>query len=920
MNNWHTLDVDSVLKKFDVGSASGLSDTQVAERLVTYGPNELIEKEGRTPWQILWEQITATMVLILIAAAVIAGFLGDTKNLVAILSIVVLYALLGFIQEYRAEKAIAALKKLSVPNVRVLRNGKLVECSAHELVPGDILLLETGNVVPADVRLLEAVNLQIQEAALTGESEAVEKQIAPLSMEELPLGDRRNLGFMGTIVSQGRGQALVVATGMQTELGKIANLIQQVPQEATPLQKRLDRLGKNMAVVGLVIAGAILVIGLWNGDDMRHMLLTAVSVAVAIVPEGLPAVVTITLALGAQRMLARKALIRKLPAVETLGSVTVICSDKTGTLTENKMTVVVLDVVGHSVDLTEEMANSGCIKFSRVKLASACTPESSLDLLSMGGVLCNDAKLIAQNEGQYRTFGDPTEGALVVAGARRGFWKEDMEADFPRVAEVPFDSERKRMTSVHKVIGKLDAWGISSPYLAFTKGSADGLLEVSSHVWVNGKVESLDEAWRSQILASVEKLAARGMRVLGMAFRTHDQIPASGETEQGLTFIGLFAMIDPPRAEVKEAVALTKSAGIRTVMITGDHPLTAVEIGRQLGISENGLVLTGTELERMSSDELKAVVENVNVFARVSPEHKIRIVQALQELGHIVSMTGDGVNDAPALRRANIGVAMGITGTDVSKEASNLVLLDDNFATIVAAVKEGRTIYDNIRKFVRFSVAGNIGKVMVMLIAPFLGNPIPLLPLQLLWLNLLTDGLLGLGLGVEKSEKDTMQRPPYSPNEGVFSKGAGVQTLCVGLLIGGLGLGIGGWYYFNDRPEWQTMIFSSLAFAQVGQALASRSSRESLLTLGLFSNPLMLGMTTLVTILQLAVLYIPPVASFFSVIPLKLPDLLIALSTGFLVWGVLEVGKRLSRPKTSVRHLDKNHDHSCGCFLEQKSN
>jgi Ca2+-transporting ATPase len=476
------------------------------------------------------------------------------------------------------------------------------------------------------------------------------------------------------------------------------------------------------------------------------------------------------------------------------------------------------------------------------------------------------------------------------------------------------------MTSIHKVVGKVDAWGIKSPYLAFTKGSADGLLEISTHVWVNGKVEILDEIWRSRILASAEKLAARGMRILGMAFRTHDQIPASAETEQSLTFVGLFAMIDPPRAEVKDAVALTKSAGIRTVMITGDHPLTAVEIGRQLGISENGLVLTGIELERMSSDELKAVVGNVNIFARVSPEHKIKIVQALQELGHIVSMTGDGVNDAPALRRANIGVAMGITGTDVSKEASNLVLLDDNFATIVAAVKEGRTIYDNIRKFVRFSVAGNIGKVMVMLIAPFLGKPIPLLPLQLLWLNLLTDGLLGLGLGVEKSEKDTMQRPPYSPTEGVFSRGSGIQTVCVGILIGVLGLGIGGWYYFNDRPEWQTMIFSSLAFAQVGQALASRSSRESLLTLGLFSNPLMLGMTILVTILQLAVLYVPPVASFFSVIPLKLPDLLIALSTGLLVWVVLEVGKRLLRPKTSVRHLDKNHDHSCGCVFKPESN
>ncbi len=899
MMNWCSLDTESALKILQSDSSRGLSTAEAAERLAAKGPNELVEKGGRTPWQILWEQVTATMVLILIAAAGIAGVLGDTKNMVAILSIVVLYAILGFAQEYRAEKAIAALKKLAVPNVRVLRHGQLTELSARELVPGDVLQLETGNVIPADVRLLEAVNFRVQEAALTGESEAVEKQTNPLTGGDLPLGDRRNLGYMGTIVTQGRGLALVVATGMQTELGKIADLIQQVPQEATPLQKRLDQLGKSLAMIGVVIAGLIFVIGLWRGDEIRHMLLTAVSVAVAIVPEGLPAVVTITLALGAQRMLARKALIRKLPAVETLGSVTVICSDKTGTLTENKMTVVVLDVAGHSVDLTEDMERSGSVTLSRERPAPASAPESAVDLLSMGGTLCTDARLIEQGEGRYHTLGDPTEGALVVAGAKRGFWKEAMETDFPRVAEVPFDSERKRMTTVHKVVGKLDAWGIASEYLAFTKGSADGLLEVSAYVWVNGHIEIMDQNWRRKIESAGEKMAARGMRILGLAFRTLDQIPASAEIERDLTFVGLFAMIDPPRAEVKDAVALTKTAGIRTVMITGDHPLTAKEIARQLGISENGQVLTGVEIERMSFDELKAEVEGVNVFARVTPEHKIKIIQALQERGHIVSMTGDGVNDAPALRRANIGVAMGITGTDVSKEASDLVLLDDNFATIVAAVKEGRTIYDNIRKFVCFSVAGNIGKVLVMLIAPFLGKPIPLLPLQLLWLNLLTDGLLGLGLGVEKSEKDTMQRPPYSPEEGVFSRGAGRQTIWVGILIGAVGLGIGSWYYFGGRPEWQTMIFSSLAFAQVGQALASRSRRELLFTLALGSNPLLLSMALLVILLQLAVIYIPPAAMFFSLTPLSLPDLLIALVAGVLVLAVMEGAKRRKWTRTT---------------------
>ena len=902
--NWHTVDAETALGQLNVDSAHGLSAAEAARRLADAGPNELVEKGGRTPLHILWEQLTATMVLILIAAAVVAALLGDMKNAVAIGSIVVLYAVLGFVQEYRAEQAIAALKKLSVPNVRALRDGRLTELSARELVAGDVIQVETGNLVPADLRLIEAVNLRVQEAALTGESEPIEKHTAAIPREDLPLGDRRNMSYMGTLVTQGRGTALVVATGMRTELGKIADLLQQTPQEQTPLQARLDRLGKTLAVIGVLVAGLIFVIGLFRGDELRHMLLTAVSVAVAIVPEGLPAVVTITLALGAQRMLARKALIRKLPAVETLGSVTVICSDKTGTLTENRMTVVVMDVAGHSVDLSQAMERTGSVLFEEYRTAkNVPIRDPGISLLAIGGALCNDARLVEQNEDQYHTLGDPTEGAMVVASAKLGHWKDDLDQSLVRVAEVPFDSDRKRMTTVHKVeqaglagmqLEILAMQPFSAPFIAFTKGSVDGLLSISTHVWTNEHAEPLDDAWRRRIEATNEKLAGKGMRVLGVACRKLETIPPSAEIEQNLTFVGLFGMIDPPRAEVKGAVALTRSAGIRTVMITGDHPLTAVEIARQLGISENGSAITGDELEKMSFDELKARVDQVNVFARVSPEHKIKIVQALQERGHIASMTGDGVNDAPALRRANIGVAMGITGTDVSKEASDLVLLDDNFATIVAAVKEGRTIYDNIRKFVRFSVAGNIGKVLVMLIAPFLGKPIPLLPLQLLWLNLLTDGLLGLGMGVEKSEGDTMQRPPYSPNEGVFSRGAGWQTIWVGMLIGALGLGLGSWYFFSGNPVWQTMIFTSLAFAQVGQALASRSTRESLVAVGLTTNPLLLGMTLLVSVLQLAVLYIPPVAEFFGVIPLNARDLALAVSTGVVVFLAIELEKKLA--------------------------
>jgi len=894
--NWHLQTVEKTIEALQTGPETGLAQTEVDSRLKQFGRNELIEKGGRTPLKILWEQLTATMVLILIAAAVVAGLLGDLKNTIAISAIVILYAILGFIQEYRAEQAIVALKKLSVPNVRVLRDGILKEISARELVPGDITQLEAGNVLPTDVRLLEAVNLRIQEAALTGESEPVQKQTDALSGDTLPLGDRRNMGYMGTIVTQGRSLALVVATGMQTELGKIADLIQQSGSEETPLQKRLDQLGKNLAIIGVVIAILIAVLGLLRGDDLRHMLLTAVSVAVAIVPEGLPAVVTITLALGAQRMLAKNSLIRKLPAVETLGSVTVICSDKTGTLTENRMTVTVLDVAEHELDLTTLMERDGSIHATR----NLGTPaQSSLSLTAVGGALCNDARLVDEGDDRYHTIGDPTEGAMVAAAAKMGYWKSSLDLSFPRVEELPFDSDRKRMTTVHhlkevddSLLAGLDVSKFR--YISFTKGSVDGLLDLSNQVWVNGKAETLDAGWRSRIEAANERLAKKGMRVLGVAFRLLDQIPdiIQEDLEQELTFIGLFGMIDPPREEVREAVAITKAAGIRTVMITGDHPLTAQEIARQLGIADNGRVLTGVEIEKLSFDELKSVVDDVRVFARVSPEHKLKIVQALQENGHIVSMTGDGVNDAPALRRADIGVAMGITGTDVSKEAADMVLLDDNFSTIVAAVNEGRTIYDNIRKFVRFSVAGNIGKVLVMLLAPFLGKPIPLLPLQLLWLNLLTDGLLGLGMGVESPEKDTMSRPPYSPKEGVFSRGAGLQVIWVGVLIGALALGLGAWYYFTGREEWQTMVFTFLAFVQVFQAWASRSGKDSAFSLPVASNPLLFWMMLLVTALQLAVIYIPPAAEFFSVTPLGAVDLLVAVLAGFVVLILMEVEKR----------------------------
>lgn len=927
MSNWYQLEVDQVAEEIKTNLQEGLDDQEATRRLESFGPNELQEGGARSAWKILWEQFTATMVLILIAAAVLSAVLGDYKDAIAIGAIVLLFSTLGFIQDYRAEQAMAALKRLATPLVRVRRSGRVVEISAQHLVPGDIILLEAGNVVPADVRISESANLRLQEAALTGESEPVEKTTQALRGADLPLGDRRSMGYMGTTVTYGRGAAIVVETGMRTELGRIASMLQTVESEQTPLQKRLDQLGTLLAFTGLGMAGLIFVLGLLRGERINDMLLTAVSVAVAVVPEGLPAVVTITLALGAQRMLRRQALIRRLPAVETLGSVTVICSDKTGTLTENRMTVMMLDVAGRRMNLSESMyQRMPSLEYARPGGDAQSPPTISglpelhndpINLLLVGGALANDALLVENPDtGRFQTLGDPTEGALLIAAAQLGMMKDQLEQLLPRVGEAPFDSERKRMTTVHRVTEALTTTGQSSaapgkvklfaePYILFTKGAVDGLLEISSQVWTGGNFEVLDDAWRSRIQAANDSLAAQGMRVLGVAFRTSTNSPngaSADELETNLAMVGLFGMIDPPRQEVKSAVQVSRQAGIRPVMITGDHHLTACEIARQLGIiDENGSnqpVLTGQALASLSDAELESQVEHVSVYARVSPEHKLRIVRALQKSGHIVAMTGDGVNDAPALRQADIGVAMGITGTDVAKEASDMVLQDDNFATIVAAVEEGRTIYDNLRKFIAFSVAGNIGKVLVMLLAPFLGKPLPLQPLQLLWLNLLTDGLLGLGLGVEPPEKNAMRRPPYSPKANIFSGGLMGRVIWVGLLIGAIGLGIG-FIYWRIDPDgnWQTMTFTTLAFAQIFQALASRSTSESFFSMGWRTNLPLLLLAFLVFTLQLAVVYLPFLQNLFMTEALSLSQLLIGIGVGSLVFFSIELEKWWSRRK-----------------------
>ncbi len=922
MTDWYKRPAEMVLEQLHSHAERGLSAAQVAERLAQAGPNEISESGGRSPARILWEQFTAVLVLILLGAALLSFVLGEYKDAFAIGAIVILFGLLGFVQEYRAERAMAALRKLAAPQVRVVRDGRLGEVSSPELVAGDVIVLEAGNLVPADARLLESANLRIQEATLTGESEPVEKQVDPLPGPDLPLGDRRSMIYMGTTATYGRGKAVVVETGMRTELGKVAALLQSVGDEMTPLQKRLDQLGKLLAAVGVVVSAIIFVLGLLSGEAARDMLLTAVSVAVAIVPEGLPAVVTITLALGAQRMLRRNALIRKLPAVETLGSVTVICSDKTGTLTENRMTVMVLDVAGHTVHVEEDLHHrmpslEAAQAAPQANLGALSGQPDTLALLLAGGALCNDASVNHNPEtGRLQTLGDPTEGALLVAASRFGLHKEALNAALPRRAELPFDSDRKLMTTVHTfdpsnlegglrtVFAPLapGGQGRAPAQIAFTKGAVDNLLALSRWVWNGRALEALDETWRERIRQANDGLAAQGMRVLGVAFRLLDELPPQAALEQDLVLVGLFGMIDPPRAEVRLAVQTCRAAGIRPVMITGDHPLTAREIARQLGIlSETGPaapVLTGQDLTAMSEADLGQAVRQGSVYARVSPEHKLRIVQALQNQGQVVAMTGDGVNDAPALKRANIGVAMGITGTDVSKEAADMVLRDDNFASIVAAVEEGRTIYENLRKFVKFSVAGNIAKVSVMLLAPLLGKPLPLEPLQLLWLNLLTDGLLGLGLGLEPPEKDTMRRPPYAPQEGIFSGGLGRHVLWVGALTGAIALGLGYFYWRSDPSgPWQTMTFTTLAFSQMAQALATRSRRDSLFRLGLRSNPVGMALAAGVFCLQLAALYLPFFQSLLYTRPLPLPDLALSLALSSLVFWAIELEKWLTRRK-----------------------
>ncbi len=858
--NWHLLPENEVARLLNT-TPSGISNAKAEQALREHGKNTIQEQKKRTVWRMALAQLTDFMILILIAAAIISGLLGDLTDTIVILCIVVLNGIVGFVQEYNAEKAMDALKNMAAGQARVVRDGETIELPAAELTPGDVVLLETGNIIPADVRFIDVHQLRIDESTLTGESLNIEKETGALPDGDYTLGDRLNMGYKGTYVTNGRAAAYVVATGMNTELGHIAQLT-LTATPATPLQKKLEGFGKRLAIITIGVCGVVFVAGYLRGEPLLSMALTAISLAVAGIPEALPALVTVALALGGKRLANSNALVRKLHAVETLGSVTYICSDKTGTLTENKMTV-------------EEL----------FELEAAVPGLEGKGALLTAMALNNDVTIDA--DGKW--LGESTETALAQYAVKEGLLRTKLEVQYPRIGELPFDAVRKSMTTLH-----------TTPYgvLAITKGAMDVLLQKLTAGAVTAEPERL-----------VNEMAAKGYRVLGYACRMLPALPDQLDAaiiETDLQLIGFAGMIDPPREEAKQAIAQCRHAGITPVMITGDHILTARAIAKALGIitADDDMALTGAELANLSKPAFAKIVEKVRVYARVSPEQKLQIIQALQAHGHFVAMTGDGVNDAPALKNADIGIAMGINGTEVSREAAHMILLDDNYATIVVAIKHGRRIFDNILKFIRFIMTGNSGEIWTILLAPFLGLPIPLLAIQILWINLVSDGLPALALAYEPAEANVMARPPRKTGENIFAGGMGIHILWVGLLIAAVTLGTQAWAIHAGNPHWQTMALNVLCISQMGHIMAIRSGRHSVFSAGLFTNKPLVGALLLTFALQLAIIYLPLLNAVFKTHPLTFKEIAITVAISSIVFWAVELEKWIKR-RAAKRHAHK---------------
>lgn len=884
-HSWHAMSISDVISTLKTDMEEGLSTAEVTRRLESHGYNEMTEK-AETPW---WKQFIAQfqdfMVLVLLCATLISAFVGEYVDAITILAIVLINAILGFIQENRAERSIKALKKLTAPNATVIRNATLQQVPARELVPGDILVHEAGDKLAADGRLIYENSLEVEEAALTGESLPTRKLSERIYEQDTALGDRKNMVYAGTVVTRGRGRSIACGTGSNSEVGRIADMIQEAEDEDTPLQRRLEHLGQLLVWGCLAICAVVVATGIMKGEPVFLMCMAGISLAVAAIPEGLPAIVTVCLTLGVQRMIKENAIVRKLPAVETLGCVTVICSDKTGTLTQNAMTVRKLYTTGTTYDITGagyEISGD----FLRNKQEFEPRKDKNLELCLIAGSLCNNS-VIKQNNvaitGLWRRKqntgwaieGDPTEGALAVVAAKAGIWRAELEKTAERIGEIPFESERRRMSVIYRFS--------EGDTLLYTKGAPDTILDLCSTYCIGDQELPLTENILNEIKSQHDEMTSEALRVLGLAYRRLASSDShEGEVEHDLVFLGLVGMIDPPRAEAKEAIKVCHQAGIKAVMITGDHPNTAVAVAKELNLYQDGTTaaLTGKDLDAMSDQELSKVAGKVTVYARVSPSHKLRIVKALKYRGHIVAMTGDGVNDAPAVKEADIGVSMGITGTDVTKEASSMILADDNFATIVAAVEEGRGIYDNIRKFIRYLLSCNIGEVLTMFIASLAGLPLPLLPVQVLWVNLVTDGLPALALGVDPTEANCMHRPPRHPKESVFSRGLSRKILLRGIQIGLSTVFVFSFVYLfqHNLALARTMAFCTLVFCQLFHVFDCRSEVYTVFELGVLTNPYLLLAVATSTIMQLSVIYVPFLSNIFATVPMSGTDWLIVLT------------------------------------------